>query len=243
MPDAIVLPGAGGRTGETLLILGILGAGAFVLWRRGAFAAPSAPVPTATRAARPARAPAPSWAGSARDPALPAASTVQAVPSVSLPLTDAQKNVAQKLSSEGRTAENLFPVAQASAPAPSSVRPSSFQSTADAIASNRMKPGPVSSPVGTTSSALMTGPSPFGKPLSPVKRPQVAAPQVMAAPPVLAAPKPAPLVAPVLPSSGGGKFGSVTSLVNRLAAAPAAAAPPPPPAKPPSLPMLRGIRF
>lgn len=187
MADAVQLIPTGGRSGETLLILGILGAGGFLLWRRGAFDKP-APVPSRTPAARTGR-PAASMVGTSRDPALPALSAVQqAVTNVSPPVTVAQKQFAAAVRPAVQTAA-------AGAP-PASTGTTSFQADAAAIAASRAKPPPVAAPVGVSASSLMALPSPFGKKPVAIVRPQVAAPTVMAQPPAPLAPRPATLAAP-----------------------------------------------
>ena len=210
MADPVTIPA--GRSGETILIVAILGVGGFIAWRKGLFGrpgpveTPGGPITFKNRLSRP-------------DAALPAVSTVQqAISNVTPPVTDAQKNV---LAAEK-------PPAVASTTGISSA----FSSAGDAIAVSRLgtaKPPPVTARPGTTTSSLMAAPSVFGKTFTTAVRP-VAAPPAMAPPP---APPPATSVTRVSPVSAS------PTLIKRVAAP---VAPAKPVAKPFPLPVGFGFR-
>jgi hypothetical protein len=221
MADAVTIPA--GRTGETILIVAILGAGAFIAWRKGIFAGPrpvetpAGPVTFRNRLTRP-------------DAALPAVSTVQqAISNVSPPVTDAQKNVL--------AAEKPPAVATTTGIGPA------FQSAGDAIARSRLgtaKPPAVAATVGTTASAPMGLPSLFSKRTTVAIRP-VAAPAVLAPPPMPPPPKPISFVSPVPPSSGMPRPGFVTAALGAKKAIKYVAPPAPKPAPKP-FPLQVGFR-
>jgi hypothetical protein len=206
------IPGAGGRTGETLLILGILGGAGFLLYRKGFFAqapAVAAERPELPRAtARPPRPP--------RDLALPAPSQTGGVPPVTpSALSVAQQNLiaaappppgaARAAYGEARIAA-MDPTERAALTAaafPAGSGKGSFNALADSIAASRAKPPAVAANVGATSTPMAL-PSPFGK-VSVAARAatsanvQIAAakPPALSAPRTLAAPRPAATVMPI----------------------------------------------
>jgi hypothetical protein len=190
MADAVLIPGAGGRSGETLLILGILGAGAFVLWRRGMFDKPaprqSTPAPTMRKAPG-------AIVGGMKDPALPVGSQLGNVPPVAQALTDAQRNyLAQGGATTAGSIKEASSLIQQGAPA---------VTTTGAIPMV-VKPPPVTAMPGVVATARPVGlPSPFGKKavFTVVNKP-AAAPAPLAIAPTPPAPKPTPIVAPTSPN-------------------------------------------